>query len=147
MARLVIPMRCTIEAPPQKVFDYLADITKHPEWATNPLTVELVSGDVGKPGTTYRSRADFMGKKGITADVTVIACEPPSRLALTSKEEDQVYAHEYTLTPANGGTTLERTITTEIPGIKGAITKMVVGFLAPGLTKKNVAMLKQRLEG
>jgi hypothetical protein len=33
-----------VSAPPAAAFDYIADIRRHAEWATNPMTVEALDG-------------------------------------------------------------------------------------------------------
>ena len=145
MAKLVIPMRAHVNAPVQKVFDYIADLTKHPEWATNPLTIEPLKGETGTVGARYGSKAIFMRKK-VEAEQEVTVSEPPSHFVFESSEHGQVYTHEYTLRPEGNGTLVERVITTDVPGVRGVTMKIALAMLAPGLTKKNIARLKQNLE-
>lgn len=46
-----VTARCSIDG----AFDYVADVTRHPEWATNPMQVEhLTPGEI-KVGAKYRA--------------------------------------------------------------------------------------------
>ena len=62
-----------IDAPPEKVFDTLADIEHHPEWA-NPkakLNMSSVSGGPPALGSRFRSEQVFVGKPQ-TADIEIV---------------------------------------------------------------------------
>ena len=106
-----------IDAPPERVFERLADVTSHPSWA-NPkadMTMEQTSGDGPGPESSYRSSGVFVGKP-VTADISVTAYEPPSRFAIRSDQHqegkrDIWYVNEYTLTPEGGGTRLSKRVT------------------------------------
>ena len=50
-----------IAAEPQRVFDYMADFTRHPEWAGDDLTVEPVNGGPTSLGSRFRSTGKQMG--------------------------------------------------------------------------------------
>ena len=45
----------TIQAPPEAVWRWVADITRHADWSPKPYRVELVSGDLNAVGSRYRS--------------------------------------------------------------------------------------------
>ena len=59
-----------IDAPPEKVFDALADVEHHPEWANPKAKLSMTSVSGGPPalGSTYRSEQVFAGKPQ-TADI------------------------------------------------------------------------------
>ena len=51
---------------PQQAFDYVSDVTRHPEWA-NPsakMRMDPVSGGAPHLGAKYRSQAVFVRKPG-----------------------------------------------------------------------------------
>ena len=61
MAR-VIERQITINASLEKVFAYLADFTRHGEWAAHPLRIEQASqGPVGV-GTSFTSVGHQFGR-------------------------------------------------------------------------------------
>jgi uncharacterized protein YndB with AHSA1/START domain len=112
-----------IQAPPEKVFDELSHVERHPSWA-NPkanMGMEQVGGDGPSTGSRYRSSGVFVGKP-VTADITVTAFEPPRRFAIRSDQhqegkKDVWYQNDYSLTPQNGGTLLQKTVTSNAPGL------------------------------
>jgi Polyketide cyclase / dehydrase and lipid transport. len=79
-----------VAAPPEQVFDYLADVLRHPEWA-NPkakMAAEQTTGQGPGQGATYRTRALFVNKP-VSADVQVTAFERPSRFAIRSDQHQE----------------------------------------------------------
>ena len=109
-----------IDAPPDRVFERLADVGDHPSWA-NPksrMGMEQTSGEGPGPGATYRSSGVFVGKP-VTADITVTAYDPPRRFAIRSDQHqegksDTWYLNDYTLEPHQGGTRLRKRVTTNL---------------------------------
>jgi uncharacterized protein YndB with AHSA1/START domain len=97
---------------PASAFAYVADMTRHPEWANDPLTVTRVDdGPVGV-GARYHAVGHQAGKDW-PSDLTVITFEPPSRFAFTATggpigtTRDRLHRHEFLLTPKDGGTRIE----------------------------------------
>lgn len=119
-----MPLRFKIhvDAPPEDAFAYLADFTRHGEWAnTNSgLKVEAASeGPVGV-GSKFRSTQRFVGKD-TRGDITVTEYDPPSRLGFTSvqpgKRKDVTYTNVLTLSTDGNGTLIERTLDTTGPKV------------------------------
>lgn len=106
-----------IDAPPERVFEHLADVATHPSWA-NPkadMRMEQTGGAGPGPGSTYRSSGVFVGKP-VTADISVTAFDPPRRFAIRSEQhqegkKDVWYVNDYTLTPDGAGTRLSKRVT------------------------------------
>lgn len=145
MASLEIPFQVTLNAPQQVVFDYVSDLSKHGEWATNPLQIKAdVYGPIAV-GSTYKSTAKFMGKD-VLAVQPVTAYEPNAQFAFVSTEGALEYTHDYKLRSGGSSTSLERMIRTTIPGPRGFVMKMIIGIAAPRINKKSVVALKSRLE-
>ena len=138
-----------IDAPPEAVFDTLADVEHHPSWA-NPsakLSMTAVSGGPPALGSKYRSEQVFTGKPN-TADIEITQFDRPRRFEFSisqhkvGSDKDVHYRHTFLLTPVGGGTDLERT--TDGDGNK------IVGFLAYPAIKadgsKSLGNLKKQLE-
>jgi uncharacterized protein YndB with AHSA1/START domain len=108
-----------IDAPPDRVFARLADVTTHPSWA-NPrskMTMEQTAGTGPGAAARYRSSGVFVGK-AVTADISVTAYDPPRRLAIRSDQHqegkrDVWYLNDYTLEPRDGGTLLHKRVTSD----------------------------------
>jgi uncharacterized protein YndB with AHSA1/START domain len=114
---MAVTFSIRIDAPPERVFEHLADVTSHPAWA-NPsakMTMEQTEGTDPGPAAAYRSSGVFVGKP-VTADITVTAYDPPGRFAIRSDQHqegkrDIWYVNDYALLPENGGTRLRKTVT------------------------------------
>jgi uncharacterized protein YndB with AHSA1/START domain len=106
-----------IDAPPERVFEHLADVPAHPAWA-NPrakMTMEQTAGSEPGPDARYRSSGVFVGKP-VSADISVVAYEEPGRFAIRSEQhqdgkKDVWYVNDYTLTREGGGTRLTKRVT------------------------------------
>ncbi len=137
----------TINAPPERVFAYLADLPRHSEWAAHPLQIERTSeGPVGA-GSTFRSSARFMGSHN--AELKVTEFTPPSRLTFEATDDSGQWRHEFTLAAANGGTRLTKTSQSVRPA--GMVSRILGAVLVPILGRKIIAgdmqRIKQRVEG
>jgi len=75
----------TTTAPPEQVFDYLADFTHAEEWDPGTQTCERVSGD-GGVGTTYRNVSSFLGRE-TELTYTTEEAERPTRVRLHGHNE------------------------------------------------------------
>jgi uncharacterized protein YndB with AHSA1/START domain len=111
---MAFAFRISIDAPPEKVFDYVADVTRHPEWANRKagLRMSEVSGGPPAVGAKYRSESTFFGKPAV-GDITVTAYEPPRRFAFMVNHQqegkkDVHIEHTFTVTPQGGGALVER---------------------------------------
>ena len=118
----------TIDASPERVFDYLVDVTRHPEWANAKAKMrsDQIAGAGPGPDARYRTQGMFVNRS-VSADITVTAFERPRRFSIRSDQhqegkKDVWYENEFTLTPDGGGTKLvKRTTSNGNP---------VVGFIA-----------------
>ncbi len=137
-----------IDASPDRVFEELSHVERHPTWA-NPkskMTMEQTGGDGPGSASTYRSSGVFTGKD-VSADIRVMAFDPPRRFAIRSDQHQQGkkevwYQNDYTLTPQGSGTLLTKHVT-------GGISPIVF-FLAAFAIKKDAMTslrnLKQLVE-
>ena len=99
-----------VAAPPEVVFRYVADLSRHGEWAANPLQIELVSGGPLVNGNRYRSRAQVRGLR-FEAELRVTEYEPPVRFAFEGEDATGKFTHQFTFEPQGQGTRVERKIT------------------------------------
>lgn len=111
---MTVRFKIHIDAPSEEVFDYLADMSRHAEWA-NPkaqMQIEAVDGAAPGAGTRYRSSGIFVGK-ATTADTEVTRFERPRvfsyRLAQhLDGKPDVHFEHTFTLRGDGPGTDLEK---------------------------------------
>ena len=89
-------------APPAAVWPLVADLTRHGEWAADPLTV-IEAGD------GYESVATSKGKE-FRATLTVLESVPPRRFAFRATDATGTYEHVFTLEPDGAGTRITRDV-------------------------------------
>ena len=138
-----------VDAPPEGVFDALADVPNHPAWANPSAKLRVFAVSEGPPrlGATYRSEQVFTGKPQ-TADLEIVEFDRPRTFAFRVSQrkqggsKDVHYTHRFVLSPEGGGTVLERTTSGD--------GNPIVGFLAkPAIMKDgrtSLGNLKRRLE-
>jgi hypothetical protein len=104
---------------PEQAFDYVSDISRHPEWA-NPsakMRMDPVSGGAPHLGAKYRSEAVFV-RKPVSADLEITKFERPGTFAYSvahhqQGKKDVHYENTYTFTGADGGTLIEKALTSD----------------------------------
>ena len=125
---------------PEAAYDYVADVSHHPDWAMDPMTV-----DVLEDGKRYRCAAPFFGRPN-PSTVTVTDSQRPSRFAFDAEDRQGISHHEFRFTPTAGGTLITR----EMTGVKQPWYGPILAMLFRGQIDKNfngaLAKLKQNLE-
>jgi uncharacterized protein YndB with AHSA1/START domain len=95
-----------IDAPTGKVFGYLTDVRRHPEWAGNPLTIRATSPTPLRTGSTWESTGRRLGTH--LDQVTVIALDPERSFAYEAQGDAGHWRTTFTLQPDGTGTVLRR---------------------------------------
>ena len=69
-----------INAKPEDVFTYVSDLSKHGEWADNPLEITAVDDSEIAVGKRYKSTAEFRGRT-VTGEqsITAVTTQAPMR--------------------------------------------------------------------
>jgi hypothetical protein len=104
---------------PEQAFDYVSDVSRHPEWA-NPsakMRMDPVSGGAPHLGAKYRSEAVFV-RKPVSADLEITKFERPETFAYSvvhhqQGKKDVHYENTYTFTGADGGTLIEKSLSSD----------------------------------
>jgi uncharacterized protein YndB with AHSA1/START domain len=123
-----------VKAPQSKVFDYVADVSRHGEWGSEDDHMKATADKPGPPALGSRYKADgLLNGKPNQSTVTITALEPPKRLAFDAEDSNSVFHHEFTFTPSNGGTRVERHVTMT----KGPFYFPLVLSIFKGTVQKN----------
>ncbi len=102
----------TVGAPQQKVFDYIADVSRHGEWGSRDDHMKATAEKPGPPAMGSRYRADgLLNGKPNSSVVTITALEPSKRVAFDAEDKNSVFHHEFVMSAADGGTRVERRVT------------------------------------
>jgi uncharacterized protein YndB with AHSA1/START domain len=144
--RVLIETSVDIAKPPDVVYAYLADVTKHGEWSPKAYRVEDVSGPVAQ-GTTFTSYGWVPGDKDHRNEVEVTTYDPPRILAFTSSEKGEKFVNTFTLTPSGSGTRVDRVMDMPKPGgFVGVLFPVFVPTVVRPAVAKGMRMLKERVE-
>jgi len=138
----------TVDAPPEVVWPFVADITRHPEWSPKDYRVELVSGEPNSVGGRYRSVGWVPpNDSNHSNDVEITEVVPVSRFALKATDDGGTFQNTFDLRPVDGGTEVSFHI--EFPTMKG-LNAVMVPLLFPIVAKpdfrKRLALLKKQVE-
>ena len=138
-----------VDAPPKRVFDILAEMPQHGEWADPKakLKVHEVSGGSPALGSKYRSDQMFFAKP-TTADLEIVAFDRPGKFAYSVSQraegkKDVHLTHTFALTPSGGGTDVRRVTDGDGNPLMGLIFYPAI----KGDGTKALKRLKARAEG
>lgn len=141
-----IERQVTINAPADKVFPYVADISKHPEWAAHKL--EIVDAPSGPPrvGSTYTTVGHQMGTH--KAKVTITEYSPSTKMVFESDDNTGLFRHYFLLEEKDGQTVLKKGTESIRMRFPFSILAPVVGrFEAPKLQQGDCDRIKAKIEG
>lgn len=128
-----------IACAPERVFDVLADLRRETEWNSRVSKAELLSGEPVGQGSRFA-----IVNGGTSYDVTLTACDRPSRLVFDAKGKPDLTI-TYALTPTADGTELE----SELDFRPTGALKVLFALLAPVIRRdvpKQYASLKALCE-
>ena len=114
-----------IKAAPEKVFEYVADMPRHGEWAQHDLEVTQTSqGSVGV-GATFASVGHQFGTQRETQ--TVVDYTPGTRFAFDAKGSIGTVRHAFDLSAADGGTKVTKTMEVVKPSLMARLMAPMIG--------------------
>jgi uncharacterized protein YndB with AHSA1/START domain len=133
-----------VKAPQAKVFDYVADVSRHGEWGSADDHMKATAEKPGPPAMGARYKADGMlNGKPNQSTVTITALDAPKRLAFDAEDANSVFHHEFVFSAANGGTRVERHVTMT----KGPFYFPLVLAIFSSTVKKNYNGAMSNLKG
>ena len=114
----VISKRIFIQAPVERVFEYLADVERHVDWSgTLSFGLERLTKLTEGPlavGSRFRSVGKLSHRAGVEDNSTVTELEPNERLAWETVSDgagqQNTFRWAYTLRPRGEATTLTYTL-------------------------------------
>ena len=144
MAR--VEREITINAPADRVFSYLADFTRHPEWASQQLQIEQTSeGAVGQ-GATFKSVGHQFGENHDAITVTEFA--PNTSIVFECEGNAGKIRHSFSLQEQDGSTTLSKAMEPlQTAGMFKLLAPIVTAFITPGAMSKDLRNIKEQIEG
>ena len=148
MTTLTRTHQTLIRAPLQKSFDYVSDLTRHPEWSGGELKIEAVTPGPITVGKEYRSRGEVAVQKDRPNTVQVTEYEPPHKFAFAANDPDfGKVTHEFTFAEQNEGVLVSRIMTVNLnPFVAFAFRFFIYPFIGKPSMNKSMAKLKAKLE-
>jgi uncharacterized protein YndB with AHSA1/START domain len=147
MTTVIRSVEVLVRAPLQSTFDYVSDLSRHPEWSGG-LKIEAVTPGPIAIGKEYVSRGEVAVQKDRPNTVRVWHYEPPHKFGFVAKDPDfGKVSHEFTFTAQNGDVLIKRAMTVSLNPI---VAFMFRFFIYPLIGKpsmeKSFAALKIKLE-
>jgi len=137
-----------VNKPLQTVFDYVSDLTKHPEWSGGELKIEAVTSDPIAVGKEYRSKGAVATEKDRPNTVTITELEPPHKFGFVSKDPDfgNVF-HLFTFKEEDDGVLVKRTTTLTLkPLVAFAFRFFIYPLIGNPAMQKSFQNLKTKME-
>lgn len=137
-----------VHAPLQKAFDYVSDLTRHPEWSGGELKIEAITPGPIAVGKEYQSRGEVAVQKNRPNTVKITEYEPPHKFAFAANDPDfGIVTHEFRFTEKNTGVLIERIMTVNLnPIIALGFRFFIYPLIGRPSMNRAMAGLKERLE-
>ncbi len=137
-----------IHAPLQKTFDYVADLTKHPEWSGGELKIEPLSAGPVTVGKQYSSKGQVATQKDRPNQLKVVEYDPPRVFGFVAHDPDfGDVSHIFTFIQQNSDVLITRTMTLNLqPFIAFAFRWVVYPLIGGPANQKAFDKLKAKLE-
>ena len=148
MTTVVRSHQTLVQAPLQTVFDYVSDLTKHPEWSGGELKIEAVSSGSIAVGKEYRSRGEVAIQKDRPNTVQVTEFEYPHKFGFVANDPDfGKVSHVFTFADQNGGVLVDRSMTVNLnPFVAFGFRVFIYPLIGSPSMNKAMARLKTKLE-
>ncbi len=147
MVTVVRSPQVLVHAPLQSIFDYVSDLTRHPEW-NGGLKIEAVSSDAIGVGKEYVSHGEVAVQKDRPNKVQVTEYEPPHKIGFVAKDPDfGKVSHVFIFTEQNGEVLITRTMTVSLrPLVAFLFRFFIYPMIGRPSMNKSLAALKKKLE-
>jgi uncharacterized protein YndB with AHSA1/START domain len=137
-----------VRAPLQTSFDYVSDLTRHPEWSGGELKIEPLTPGPIAVGKEYASRGEVAIQKDRPNTVRISTYDPPHTFGFVANDPNfgDVF-HVFTFQEQSGGVLIQRRMTLSLnPFIAIAFRFLVYPLIGSPSMEKSLALLKARLE-
>lgn len=142
----VVEYSGTVRAPPQRVFDALADVASSPQWLKGVSEAAVVTPGPAGVGTRFTQTRVTMGRPS-KVDGTFVAYEPARKLVLDIKRDGKpAGVVTWSLAPEGAGTRVTAHIDFQLPGLMKLMTPMVKNVIRKQ-NEEDVASLARKVEG
>ena len=148
MTTVVHSHQVLVDVPQHSAFDYVSDLSRHPEWSDGELKVEEVTPGPIAVGKEYVSRGEVSIQKDRRNTVRVSQFDPHHTFGFIANDPGfGDTSHVFTFSEETGGVRIVRTMTVNLHPILALLFRVIVYPLVgkPSMDK-SMALLKKRLE-
>ena len=148
MTTLLRTHNVLVHVPIQAAFEYVSDLTRHPEWSDGELKIEAVTPGPIAVGKEYHSRGEFTIQRERPNTVRISHYEPPRMFGFVANDPNAGdVSHVFTFTEQDGGVLIERAMRLSLnPVVAFLFGVFVYPFVGSRSMEKSLAKLKKRLE-
>ena len=148
MTTVVRSHQVLIHDPLQSVFDYVSDLTRHPEWSGGELKIEALAPGPITVGKEYVSRGEVAVQKDRPNTVRVTKYESPHTFGFVARDPDfGEVPHLFTFAAQDGGILVKRTMTVSLhPSMAFLFRFFIYPLIGRPSMDKSLARLKAKLE-
>jgi polyketide cyclase/dehydrase/lipid transport protein len=136
-----------VQAPLESAFEYVSDLTRHPEWSGGLKIEALAPGPIAV-GKEYQSQGEVAVQKDRQNTVRVSQYEPPHTFGFIAQDPDfGDVSHVFTFAEKNGSLVITRKMTVNLNFVLALLFRFFIYPLIgrPSMDKSMTA-LKTRLE-
>ena len=135
----------TVSASPEKAFEYLADLTKHPEWAAHSLEVEPAPAAPAAVGSSVNTVGHMMGTHRATVKLTEL--RSPERIAYEAEDDTGHFRHWISISAArDGGAEITKGVEPVRTNLMLTLLKPLMPMMVSRGLKGDLQRIKERLE-
>jgi uncharacterized protein YndB with AHSA1/START domain len=127
-----------IEAPRERVYEYVSDMTRHREWAANTIRLE-------KDGDGFRSWGRQVGHENRNI-LTIVEQTPPIRFAFESLGREGRFRHVFEVEGAAGRTRLTKRFVVVHAALPLKLLSPLFSIVGRRNMRGDVRRIKARLE-
>lgn len=142
-----VEQQIAINAPAEKVFSYLADISRHSEWTRPEHKVEIEKtseGPVGR-GATFQSVGHQFGRNQDVLTITEYV--PNQRLVYEANGNAGLIRHSFEVKPADGGVQVTKVFDIVQPKFPLNVLQPILrAFVLPGALSGDLQRIKEKME-
>lgn len=131
---------------PEAVFAYISDLTRHPDWNDHLHITALTPGEI-RVGSEYHSVGKTLYEDRHN-DIRVTVYQPSTAFSFVAHDPDfKDITHEFKVSPQNGGSLVERTITVHMSPLMEFLWNLVLfPLINRRENNRSMAALKTQLE-
>jgi uncharacterized protein YndB with AHSA1/START domain len=148
MTTVIRSHRVLVHAPLQTVFDYVSDLTRHPEWSSGQLKITEVTPGPVAVGKEYLSQGEVAMQKDRPNKVQIMEYKSPHRFGFVANDPDfGRVSHIFTFSEQEGGVLVERLMALSLNPIVAFLFRFFVyPLIGSPAMNKSLALLKVKLE-